>query len=151
LNVNSALTPLLISMGDLSITASQVFPSPGASSIKGISGGVISVADVVALNSAGKLVQADANGTPPTDTPIGIAVAAAAGVGQFVNYVSGDKDLTLGSAANPAPGIPYFLSANPGKMCTASDLVTGMKSSLIGFGKSGGKLAVSIVASGQTI
>jgi hypothetical protein len=138
-------------MGDLSITASQVFPSPGASSIKGINASVILAGDVVALNSAGKLVQADANGTPPTDTPIGIAVASAPGSGQFVNYVSGDKDLTLGSAANPVPGIPYFLSANPGKLCTASDLVAGMKSSLIGFGKSGGKLSVSIVASGQTV
>ena len=138
-------------MADLTVTPSQVFPSPSASAIKGIAAGIIAVGDVVALDTTGKLVQADANGSPPADTPVGVAVASALGAGQFVMYVAGDRDLTLGSGAAPVPGIPYFLSANPGKMCTAGDLVAGMKSSLVGFGKAGNKLSVSIVASGQTI
>jgi hypothetical protein len=138
-------------MPDLNVTPSQVFPSPTASAIKGIASGTIAAGDVVAFDTTGKLVPADANGSPPADTPIGIAVGSAPGTGQFVMYVSGDKGLTLGTSAAPVPGIPYFLSANPGKMCTAADLLTGMKSSLIGFGKSGNILAVSIVASGQAI
>lgn len=138
-------------MPDLSITASQVFPSSGANAIKGTTAGIVNAGDVVALDSAGKLVQADANGPGSSATPIGVAVGSAPGTGQLVLYVSGDKDLTLGTSAAPVPGIPYFLSSNPGKMCEAGDLTAGMKSSLVGFGKAGNRLVVSIVASGQTI
>lgn len=136
-------------MPDITITPANVKPSALANPIRGTSTGVINAGDVVAVYPDGSIGPADANGGSPIDTPVGIAGCSADGEGQFVMYVGLDSDFILGGTT--ASGIPYFLSANPGKICLAVDLIAGMKTSLIGFGKTGNKLVVSILPSGQTV
>jgi hypothetical protein len=135
-------------MADITITPANVAPSVQTNS-RGIAAAAIAAGDVIAFDPTGKLIQADANSaTSPEDVPIGIAVCSGA-TGQPVLYVSTDPNLAIGGTT--ASGIPYFLSGNPGKICVAADLVTGMKTSLIGFGATGNKMSVRIIPSGHVV
>jgi len=136
-------------MPDITIIPANVKPSVNANPIRGTSTGAINAGDVVAVYPDGTIGPADSNGGSPLDTPVGIAGCSADGAGQFIMYVSLDSDFTIGGTT--ASGIPYFLSGNPGKICLADDLIAGMKTSLIGFGKAGNKMVVSILPSGQTV
>jgi hypothetical protein len=136
-------------MPDITITPANVKPSANANPIRGTSTGAINAGDVVAVYADGSIGPADSNGGSPIDTPVGIAACSADGAGQFIMYVGLDSDFTIGGTT--ASGIPYFLSGNPGKICEAADLAAGMKTSLIGFGKAGNHLVVSVLPSGQTV
>lgn len=136
-------------MPDISITPASVQPSQLANPSRGTSTGVIAAGDVVAVYPDGSIGPADANAGPPIDTPVGIAACSSPGAGQFVMYVNLDGDFLIGGTTTQ--GIPYFLSGNPGKICTAADLAAGMKTALLGFGKAGNKLSVNIVPSGLII
>jgi hypothetical protein len=138
-------------MGDLTVNPIlvQVSDPNTANPIRGTSTGAITAGDVVAIYADGTIGRADANGPAPTDTPVGIAVCSTPGAGQLMLYVSQDAGFEPG--APTTSGVAYFLSGNPGKICLESDLTAGMKTSLIGFGKSDGNLSLNIVPSGQTI
>jgi hypothetical protein len=146
-------------MPDLTIVPANLFPSSKAIAIRGISGEAIVAGDVVAKDPAtGLIKKADSNDPTtgaPLAVPIGIATCSTPGANQTIIYVATDAEFTLG--ATTIPGHPYFLSATPGKICDPADLLTGMKTSLVGFGKlvvgttSPGNFIVNIVTSGQTI
>lgn len=136
-------------MADLSITAANVKPGAAANPIRGVASGAITAGQVVAVAADGTIVLADSNGTPPINTPAGIAACTASGAGQFILYVALDADFTIG--ASVVSGTGYFLSGNPGGICLQADLTSGMTSSLIGIGKGTTKLWVDIVPSGQVV
>lgn len=145
-------------MADITITPANVAPGTKALTNKGISGGVINAGDVVAKTVAGKVVQADSNDTTPNETintPVGIATCSTPGANQTVLYVTTDNLFSVGGAT--VPGTPYFLSANPGKICEPGDLASGMRVSLIGFGAtsaappSTANFILNVVPSGQTM
>jgi hypothetical protein len=136
-------------MADITITPSAVFPSAAAQPIRGIAGAAVLAGDVVALDATGKVVPADANGVAPISTPVGIAANSAPGIGQYVMYITDDPDFAVGGTT--VPGTPYFLSANPGKIGVAADLIAGMKTSLVGFGKTTSTMVLHLYASGVTV
>lgn len=159
MNVNKALTLAFDGMPDLTVDPTTTFPSSKAVPIRGISGAAIVCGQIVAKDANGLIRPADANDPSPGGplaTPIGIATCSAPGPNQTIMYVESDGHFTIGGATTPVPGHPYFCSANPGGICTAADLIAGMKTSLVGFGKLPGpapdttNFIVEIVASGQT-
>ena len=136
-------------MADLAITAANVKGGLNAQSKPGTSGAAIAAGDIVAKDGSGLIVPADANGVSPTDTPVGVALNSAPGVGQPVNYTDDAPNFEGFDAT--AAGTPYVLSATAGKAAPVADLATGMKGSLVGFGAAGNKMVVKIVASGQAV
>jgi len=136
-------------MADLVITASLVKPGTAANPIRGLASNAITAGEVVCVLADGSITQADANAGSPLNAPVGIACCSAAGPGQYVMYVNLDNDFTIG--ATVISGEPYFLSANPGKICDQAGLTAGMLSTFIGIGKGTTKLTISLFPSGQTV
>lgn len=136
-------------MADLSITPANLHPSPGAVPNSRVAAVAITAGQVLCMNSDGTVGLADANGTAPADVPIGIAICSAPGIGQYVLYVTQDSDFTLG--ATTASGVIYVLSGTPGGIIPADEMVAGMKTSIVGVGKTGNKLWLQLIASGQTV
>jgi len=133
-------------MADLSITSANVVPSDNASIIskKRVAAGVsITAGDVVALDTDGDLVLADAS-AEATNTPVGIA-AVAAEAGQPCAYIEKDSDLALG--ATVANGAALYLSgaAGGGITITLADL-SGHTPVSFGMGKASNKVSVDFIA-----
>jgi hypothetical protein len=137
-------------MADVVVTAASV--KPGADAViktNLLSGSAVTAGDAVAKDANGAIVLADANSpTPGVATPLGFALNSAPGAGQPIAYTD-DAPAMEGFATTA--GIPYFLSATPGKICPAGDLASGMKTSYMGTGVAGNKLAAKVIVSGQTV
>lgn len=146
-----------IGMPDIVIVPASLRPGPKALPQRGISGEAIVAGDVVAKDATGLIMKADANDASPgapLAVPVGIATCSTPGPNQNILYVPADPNFTLGGPT--VPGTPYFLSENPGKICEVADLVSGMKTSLLGFGKAivapdTSDFIIQIASSGQTI
>jgi hypothetical protein len=137
-------------MPDLTVVPANVAPGVNPASLKHIlSDEAIIAGQVIFKKTNGKAGLADANGTDPAPTAIGIACNSAPGANQPVAYVADDDNFTPG--ATTVAGQPYFLSATPGGIAEVGDLVSGMKSTQVAWGKTGNKLIVAITATGQTI
>lgn len=136
-------------MSDIAVTAANLFPGANANLLRGVAAAAIAAGQTVYRLTDGTIGLADANGTTPADVTAGIAVCSALRAGQPITYTDDDDDLTLGGTT--VAGEPYMQSATPGGICPPADLVTGWKGTLIGFGKTGNKLRVKIIASGQTV
>lgn len=135
-------------MADITITPANLHPSTQAQLQRGVASVAITAGQVVCQNADQTIALADANGPPPTNIPVGVAVCSA-GIGQPVNYASIDPDMTIG--ATVVGGTVYVLSGNPGGICTQTDLAAGMFTSIIGVGSGATKLWVNVLASGMQI
>lgn len=109
-------------MADLSITASQVLKGTGANLDLYTANATITAGQVV-YDAGSKLAAlADANGAAAASQAKGIALNNAS-TGQPVSIVI-DGPVTLGAAAAPTEGVPYFLSKTAGGICPITDLTT---------------------------
>jgi len=99
-------------MATVSITATSVFKSTNAQ-FQGplLAAAAITAGQVLYRLAAGTLGLADANGTSPANTVIGIALNGAA-VGQPVLYVATDSAFTFGGTSTA--GKTFYLSATAG-------------------------------------
>jgi len=136
-------------MGDLTVNPALVKPGDNANLLRAIAAVAISAGQTVYRLTDGTIGLADANAGDPRPTPVGVACCTAEQAGQPIVFTDDDDDFNPG--ATTEAGIPYFQSATPGGICDASSLVTGLFGSLIGFGKTGNKMKVKLVISGQEI
>lgn len=136
-------------MTDVVITASSVAGTPDAF---GTAGAAIAAGEVLAINSTGQLVLADANGgTGATDVlrvPVGIALNSAAS-GQPVGYAKLGRSVTVGAVLTA--GTDYWLSGNPGKIAPRADVTAGMTPVVVGLASSTSVLKLVLVSSGVQI
>ena len=122
-------------MADIIITATNVVAT-GANTIADCTaGGALLAGEVVYLESASNTVKlADCNsGTAEARSVYGIALNGAA-VNQPVKVLRGGSTLTLGGTLTP--GVAYYLSPNPGKVCPVADIVTGCYPTVLGIATS---------------
>lgn len=133
-------------MADLTITVSQVLGDASQQHQKTkIAGVAITAGQAVYYDdAAGNLKLADANALASSKA-VGIALHAAA-AGQPCTYQY-DGDVTLGAGAAPVVGTIYCVSAGAGGICPWADLVATDRVTILGIGKTGNKLALSIFAS----
>lgn len=115
---------------DLSITTTSVAEGTGARKTTGTAGEAITIGQSLYYNSTdSKWYKADANATGK-DAVAGIALSTAAAAGQPV-VVQTEGQITIG--ATVAIGTIYVQSATAGGICPSTDLVTGMKTAIIGI------------------
>ncbi len=137
-------------MANLSPTAANVRRGANSSPRRGTAGATIAPCDVIYLDPADQTLKlADANGGSAGDAIRkfrGVAVNGAS-AGQDVDYVSADDDFTPG--ATLVPGIPYFMSSTPGKMCELADLAAGATVTFLGIAKDTAKLRLAPAAGGE--
>lgn len=136
-------------MADLTITAASVLAASGARKALEVAGAAITAGQAVYLDSTDNTVKlADSNSaTAAARVPFGIALNGAA-AGQPVE-VQTSGPVTLG--ATLTPGSTYYLSATPGGICPAADLVTGMYPTILGIATSASVLDVAIEQSGVAL
>lgn len=116
-------------MSNLAITAGDVVPTNTASKLNGKAGEAISAGEIVYLDTATNTYKL-ADGNDSTKLPaIGIA-GNTAGVGQQVQIVTKDENLTIGTHGLGL-GIPMFLSATAGKVCPLADISTGNQTTCV--------------------
>lgn len=116
-------------MADLSITAGNVVPSTTAQKLNGKAGAAINAGQIVYLDSSTSSYKL-ADGNDPIKLPaVGIA-GNTAGIGQQVQVITADPNLTIGTHSLGL-GIPMFLSANPGMICPFGDLSTGNQTTCV--------------------
>lgn len=136
-------------MANLTVTASQVLPGPGATFADDLLAGE--------AITAGQLVYRDNSTVPATwklaDNNLSAAASNLGGValngaalGQPVKVQNGG-DLTIGAGAAPAVGIVYCLSATAGAIAPDADLATGNVVSILGVGKATGVIKLLITNS----
>jgi hypothetical protein len=137
-------------MANLTITAGSVIRGTNSTPRRGTAGATIAAGDVLYFDpSVQKLKLADSNGGAAGDHIRkfrGIATNGASD-GQDVNYVAADDDLTIGGTL--VPGVPYFMSSTPGKLCELADLSAGATVTFIGIAKTTTKLRVAPSAGGE--
>jgi hypothetical protein len=105
--------------------------------------------DLIAKDVDGNIVKADANGTPPINVSIGVALNSCPGAGQPCRYTN---DAPALEGFTTIQGEVYLASTNPGKICPVADLVTtGDTVNYIGIGDAGNKLVVKLHTPGIAI
>lgn len=123
-------------MADLAITATQVLPgldTAGATFENGIAGVTVTAGQPVYLDSSTSTWKlADNNSTAPEAVARGIALHPAS-PGQPLKVQTGGP-ITLGAGAAPVLAKIYVLSGTPGAIAPVTDLVTGMRTTILGVG-----------------
>jgi hypothetical protein len=132
-------------MADLAVTAANVKLGAGGIQTPGTSGGAFAAGDLVAKDSNGAIVQADANGLSPINIPVGIALNSCPGAGQPVYYAT---EAPLLEGFTVTQGMVCVASATPGKVCPAADEASGNTVTYVGIGGVSNKLALKIHAPG---
>lgn len=135
-------------MADLVVTAANVKIGEGGTSTNGTSGGAFAAGDLVAKNSSGDIVQADANGAAPINIPVGIALNSCPGADQPCVYTNEAPAL---EGFTVTQGVVCVASATPGKVCPAADEATGDTVTYVGIGNATNKMAVKIHAPGIAV
>lgn len=135
-------------MADLTITATQVLPAAtGATFEELFAGEALDCGEVYYLKTSDGKAWRALDATAAEASARGIVVSAAKAANQkMVGQRSGL--VTLGAGAAPAVGTPYFVSDNAGKIAPLADLGAGDYMTVLGFGASGNKIQLGIVASG---
>jgi hypothetical protein len=137
-------------MADLTVTPANVQPGALDQIDKtSLAGTAINAGDVVYKDAAtGRWLLADNNSpTVAARTPGGIALNTASNGQPLAVHKGGD--MTPG--ATLAPGVAYYLSDTPGKICPVADLATGEFPSIIGIAKSTTVLSVGLNSSGVSL
>lgn len=137
-----------VGMADQVVTAASVKIGAGGTPIPGVSGGAFSAGDLVAKDSNGAIVQSDANGAPPINVAVGVALNSCPGAGQPCQYTAEAPAL---EGVTVTQGTVIVASATPGKMCPAADEASGNTVNYVGIGNASNKLAVKIHAPGIAV
>lgn len=112
-------------MANLSITASAVVPSSGATRINGgTAGETIAAGETVFQDTTDGNKWKLADGNDVAKMPVGGIAINSASAGQPIAVCTADPALTIGTHG-VALGTPYFQSATPGKVCPLADLASG--------------------------
>lgn len=137
-------------MAALTITASQVLPDDNGAQAYGNAGASITAGQVVYLDSASNTWKLfDANDVTANTAQAGIALCGSSSGQPIKVQLSGSP--TLGAGAAPAVGTVYVAGATPGAINPTSDLATGWRTTILGVGASGNKLAMATFNSGATV
>jgi hypothetical protein len=127
-------------MVDITITATAVLTSSGATVENGTAGATITAGQTVYLDeSTGRYELSDADGAAALRRPRGIALHASADGQPLRIHKAGD--LTMDGLT---AGVSYYQSPTPGGICPRADVLTGDYVCLIGIAKSTTVLAVDI-------
>lgn len=132
-------------MAALTITPEQVLAGPGAAVTRYIAAaGVTITAGQAIYDTTGSRIAAlaDCDALAAAKVCRGIALNGAS-PGQPVNVLE-RGEITLGAAAAPANGVPYFLSPTPGGIAPLADILTGDACIYLGVGIGTNRLAVQI-------
>lgn len=144
------LAPLSLALAsDLSITAANVAPVAGSTTVSGLAGETVTAGQVVYRSSTtGKYLKADNNSaTAEARKALGIALNGASD-GQPLKVHTKGK-ITMG--ATMTAGVAYYLSATAGGICPVADLSTGMYPGFIGIAISTTVLEVNPTYSGVAL
>lgn len=136
-------------MADLSITAASVLAGSGASVKHGVAGATVIAGEVAYLDSVTntyKLADCD-SGTAALRSPAAFALHGSL-AGQPLAVLSGGP-ITLGAVLTP--GVAYYLSGTPGKVCPVADLASGDYPTILGIAISTTVLNVKIQESGVAL
>lgn len=135
-------------MADLTITPANVLPGAGTIN-RYIAGEVIDAGEAI-CNIDGTAYLSDANhATAARNRCDGIATTDALVIGQPV-YAQKTGPITFGGTG-VVKGLPYFVSATPGKLCPVADLPGGSRACLAGYGLTTSTFQVQPEASGITL
>ncbi len=130
---------------DIVITKANVQNSDAGALISGDAAVAIVAGQVVAKNTAGKFILADANAAVPANKPVGIALNDA-DIDQPLSVCTRDPDFVFGGTA--AIGDVVILSGTPGGIAPYADQVAGWFTSVLGVAKSTTTINLTIVQSG---
>jgi hypothetical protein len=136
-------------MADLVITAANVAAGVGARTVTGTAGATITAGQVVYQDPADSRYKlADANsGTAAIRVPAGIALHGSLAGQPLTILVQGL--ITIGAAVSQ--GVAYYLSATPGGIAVAADMVTGVYPTIMGIAVSATVIDVQIHQSGVAV
>jgi hypothetical protein len=137
-------------MPPLSITASQVVPSATAKVGLYTAGAAITAGQAVYVTTGRTVGLADCDAGSGAQNCIGIAINSAPGVGQPVSVLESGV-ITLGAAAGPVNGVPYFLAPSAGGICILGEVLTGDIVVYIGVGIGSNQVAVRIHVTAATV
>lgn len=137
-------------MTDLTITATNVLASNGATKRTGVAGATITAGQSVYVDAAdaGKVKLADNNASAATADVKGIALHGAHS-GSPIAYVEEDNDFTPG--ATLTVGTIYAASGTAGGICPVADLSSGMYPAVLFIAKTTTKAVMRIVKGGVAI
>lgn len=131
-------------MADLTVTAASVAYISGGKAT-GTAGATITAGQSVYLDAATSTVKlADADASAATADCIGIALHGSL-AGQPITYQT-DGTLTIG--ATMTLGAPYFVSATAGGICPPADVVSPLRTTLIGVATTTTVLTLKLYTSG---
>lgn len=137
-------------MPDIVIAAANVSPRGGVPQFEALAGVAIAAGEMVYLDPADnrlKLADCDAVALAAR-SPSGMALNSA-GVGQPVKVGQPNGEVNVGAVLTP--GIAYYLSPNPGKICPVADVLAGDSPVVIGIARSNSILRLGILESGVTL
>lgn len=132
-------------MADLTITSANVISR--GKSVDSTAGATLVAGDVVYDDAGSSKLADNDSATAAARSPKGIALNGAA-TGQPVK-VHTKGPIVIG--ATLTPGVAYYLSGTPGKICPVADLSTGDYPTLIGIATSASVLDVNIQESGVAL
>lgn len=139
-------------MPDIVINAANVSPRGGVPQFEALAGAAIAAGEMVYLDPAdNRLKLADCDAVAPNlaaRSPSGMALNSA-GVGQPVKVGQPSGEVNVGAVLTP--GLAYYLSPNPGKICPVADVLAGDSPVVIGIARSNSILRLGILESGVTL
>lgn len=121
-------------MADITVTPASVLPSTNAGYGEGIAGATIIAGQSLYIDTAdaNKLKLADANAVAPANLLEGVSLHGAS-AGQPIKY---QKSGLIEMGATLVKGTTYVLSATPGGIAPAADVVTGWTVNHVGVATS---------------
>lgn len=112
-------------MADLAITAANVKLKSASGVSTFVANGAIAQGDVFTAHPTTGYSRTDAN-LANYQSIVGIAMTPAADGEQFVGHIRPGEVIDIG-ATGLTPGVVYYASNNPGKICPFADLTTGSR------------------------
>lgn len=131
-------------MADISITAANVLPGPGAVVEDGAAGETIAAGKAVYKDATGNWMLADADSAVALARDAKAISLNGASLGQPIKVQKGGE-ITLGGMT---AGVTYYLSGAPGGICPIGDVGTGEYFDIIGIAKSTTNMKLAFCYSG---
>ena len=128
-------------MADVTVVAAEVLPDSGTVTQTGTLGGTVTAGQTVYKDANGTYQAADANASATTATVAGIAMTGGVSGQPFI-FTS--ADCTLDPGFTVTVGAVYVQSATPGGIAPVADLLSGLRTTIIGVGLTASKLQVKI-------
>ncbi len=131
-------------MADLSITPANVKLRFGSGVSVFTANGAIAQGDVFTAHPTFGYSRTDAD-LANYQSVVGIAMTPAADGEQFVGHIRPGEIIDIG-ATGLTPGVTYYASDNPGKICPFADLAAGSRPILVGTAETSTSLRTLYVA-----